>query len=225
MRRLALAVLLLAALPAAPAAAHQGNPNYRSIVHGITPRVPGLSVSVVNYDDHFLVHNASGRTVVVKGYDGEPYIRFEKDGTVQVNHNSPAYYLNVDRFGGASVPATANAKAAPNWQTVTQNGTYEWHDHRMHWMGKNVPPQVKNKNKTTKIFDYKVPLTAGGTPAHIAGTLFWKPEPGGGPPLSADIVLGLFTLAMIAFAIVVRRRRRGAEDGGTAEPPAPKEAW
>jgi hypothetical protein len=178
-------------------------------------------VSVVNYDDHFLLRNETHRRVVVYGYNGEPYVRLLPDGSVQVNHNSPAYYLNEDRFGAVKVPASASATATPDWHTDNKDGAYQWHDHRMHWMGKNLPPQVKDKGKRTRIFNYKIPLRVAGTPVHIAGTLWWQPEPGGGPPLAANIAFGLLALAIIAFTVIVRRRRRREEGAGT---PA-QEAW
>ena len=54
---LAVAVVLLAA---SPAAAHQGNPNYRSVVDSITPAVKGVTLHVLNYDDRFELTNHSG---------------------------------------------------------------------------------------------------------------------------------------------------------------------
>jgi hypothetical protein len=64
--RRALALAVVATLLAAPAAvAHQGNPNFRSIVHAVTPAVHGLKLQVLNYDDRFELTNRSGRTVTV----------------------------------------------------------------------------------------------------------------------------------------------------------------
>ena len=37
----------------------------------------------------------------------------------------------------------------------------------------------------TKVFDWAVPIEVGGERGAIAGTLFWTPLPGGGPPLGA----------------------------------------
>ena len=51
----------------------------------------------------------------------EPYARIAPDGTVLVNHNSPAFYLNTDRYGAVTVPKTANAKATPDWQRARQD--------------------------------------------------------------------------------------------------------
>ncbi len=212
-RALAVAALLLAVL--APASvAHQGNPNYRSVLRGVTPAQPGLKLVVVNYDDSFELTNRTGRTVVVQGYENEPYARVLPDGTVQVNRRSPASYLNDQRTGDAPVPASASAKAAPQWQTVDRTGRFIWHDHRMHWMGTARPAAVKDPGKKTKIFDYAIPLRVGDQKPTINGTLYWVGEPGGGPPTAAIALLALLLLGGIALVIVVRRRR--------AEPPAPK---
>ena len=57
-RAFALATLMLAAVPQL-AAAHQGNPNFRSIVHGFSPPVSGLTVQVIGYDAFMQLVNHS----------------------------------------------------------------------------------------------------------------------------------------------------------------------
>jgi hypothetical protein len=216
-RALALGVAV-ALLAASAAQAHQGNPNYRSVVDAITPAVKGLTLHVLNYDDRFELTNRSGRTVTVQGYDREPYARVLADGTVEVNKRSPAYYLNDDRFADVKVPASADPKAPPQWSVVDKTGSLQWHDHRMHWMSRSLPPQVKDKSRRTKVFDYAIPLRVGGQPASIRGTLFWQPDSGGGAPVGA--IAGLVALAVVALgAVVVVRRRR------SREPVEGAEAW
>lgn len=222
-RAAAVAALLLAA--ANPAAdAHQGDPSYRSIPSGVTPAVAGVQVEAVNYDDALQLTNRSARTVVIEGYDGEPYARLLPDGTVQVNRRSPAAYLNDERYGGSPVPASASAEAEPQWRTVDRTGRLIWHDHRMHWMGSGRPPAVKDPAVRTKVFDYRIPLRVDGRPATVAGTLFWVGEPGGGMPGWA--IAALLALAAAAFALVVIVRRRRRPPGGAAAAPGePGEAW
>ena len=101
-----LGVALLAALVACPAAAGHGGGaarGYTSIVKTVTPKLDGLTVRVVQGDDQLHVRNDSGREVVIQGYEGEPYLRFQADGDVYRNANSPATYLNEARYGGADV--------------------------------------------------------------------------------------------------------------------------
>jgi hypothetical protein len=57
------------------------------------------------------------------------------------------------READVTVPASAGASDPPQWQVIDKTGQFEWHDHRIHWMSPVTPPQVKNKNKLTKIFD------------------------------------------------------------------------
>src|SRR3954454_12828369 len=210
MRR-SLAVVALTALPApgATADAHQGNPNFSSTIRGVTPRVAGLHVQVLNGDDRLELLNTTGRTVVVDGYSGEPYARIAADGTVQINRNSPAYYLNDDRFGAVTVPDSADAKATPRWQAVDKTGRFQWHDHRIHWMSKVLPVQVKDKSKRTKVFDWTVPVRIDGQGGRIAGTLTWVPKPGGGPPTTAIAAMAALVLGGGAGGGGDRRRPRG----------------
>ena len=66
--------------------------------------MPGVEIEVLNYDDRLLLTNKSDETVLVRGYEREPYIRISGDGTVQVNKRSPSFYLNEDRFAQVEVP-------------------------------------------------------------------------------------------------------------------------
>jgi hypothetical protein len=215
--RAIVAATALLALAAAPAAsAHQGNPNYRSVIDRVTPSVKGLELQVLNFDDRLELQNDTQVPVVVQGYEGEPYARLLPDGTVQVNKRSSAYYLNNDRTGTEKVPASANPNAAPQWQVVDKAGRFQWHDHRIHWMGTGIPPQVKDhQGERTKVYDWNVPLQVGTQKGRIAGTLWWQPKPGGGVPVAAIIGLAAMALLGLLAVVVVRRRRAGT----------PVEAW
>lgn len=200
--------LCLAAVPAA--SAHEGNPSFRSTIRAIEPPASGVTAEIVNYDDSITLRNASGRTVAVEGYEGEPYVRIAADGTVAVNHNAPTYFLNEDRFAeGVDVPKSAGADAPPDWQTVDRTGRYVWHDHRIHWMSRSTPPQVEDDSERTKVFDWKVPLTVGDEQTTIAGSLIWVGEPASGFPIGAAVALGVVLLAGAASVVIVRRRRHG----------------
>ena len=211
----AAAVLLLAGAPAAPA--HEGNPNMRSQVTAITPVTDGVTVTVLDHDDRLLLHNRSGRTVVVLDYEDEPYARVRGDGTVEVNTSSEAFSLNDDRFGDVRVPEDLGEE--PRWKLVGRSGRFEWHDHRMHWMSQSTPPQVKDEDARTHIFDWKVPITVGGGRGQIAGTLDWVPLPGGGLPTGL-IWISAAVLIALCIGVFLLRRRRAAGEGSE-----PAEAW
>jgi hypothetical protein len=211
----------IAALLVSPGAAgaHGGNVKFRSQFESLSPAVEGVSVEVLNYDDRLLLVNRSGKTVAITGYEGEPYARLRADGTVDVNRRSPTHYLNEERYGGTPVPKSADPKAPPQWQTVARNGRFEWHDHRIHWMSKDtVPPQVKDQDKRTKVFDWRVPITVGSQRGSLVGTLFWQPAASSGVPAIAVIALVALALATLVLFLITRSRR--ARAGGR-----PRQAW
>jgi hypothetical protein len=221
--RAAALAALAAALLAPPALAHEGSPDYESLVRSVTPRIPGFAVEVLNGDDRLEVRNTGTATVTIEGYNDEPYLRLRPGGIVEANLRSPAQYLNQDRFTGAKVPASADPKAVAQWKVVARTGRYEFHDHRMHWMAMGVPQQVSDRSKRTKVFDWSVPLRAQGSSGAIAGELFWRGS-GGGAPLGAYVALAVVMLLGGASVLLVRRRRAAA-----AAEPGPgrreREAW
>jgi hypothetical protein len=175
----------------------------------VVPAVPGLEVRVLNYDDRLEMLNRTGRMVQIPGYDDEPYLRIGGTGKVEVNRRSPSYYVNTERYGLSAPPPQADSKAPPRWQTVSSTGRYEWHDHRIHYMAKATPPQVKDEGKRTEVFDWEVPMTVGGRPALIRGDLYWQPASSSGAPTGAIVAFGIFVLVTGAFmAFVTLRRRR-----------------
>lgn len=198
---------------AAPGADQGSNANYRSYVVGVTPAVPGLQVQVLAFADRLQVFNHTGRTVTIYGYQGEPYARLLPDGAVQLNVRSPALYLNTTFYGGGTVPAGANPASPPQWTTVYKTGTFQWHDHRIHWASPELPPQVKDTSKRTLIVNWKVPITVGGQSGAIAGQLYWTPS-ASRASATAYVVLGVVALLGIVLVLVVRRRRTRPPAGG-----------
>lgn len=198
-----------ALLVGAPAAlAHQGSPNFLSQVNAAPP---GVNVTVLSRDDRLLLQSDGGHTVVIEGYSEEPYARIDPDGTVSVNTDSEAYYINEERDGQVPVPDGVDSKGEPQWKEVSKTGRFEWHDHRMHWMSKSDPEQVKDKRVRTKVFDWKLPVVVDGKPGAISGTLFWTPTPGSSVPWVLIIGLTAAVIGVLVTLTVLRHRRRSAE--------------
>ena len=205
-RALLLTVLVgvLVLLPGAPALADPARPtHFRSTVTAITSAegadLSGVHAEVVGGDAYLVLTAPGGRTVEVPGYDGEPYLRFRPDGTVQVNTRSPARWLNDARYGDVTVPATADAAAPPAWETVAEDGTYAWHDHRIHFMSPALPPGVDpDAGAPQQVLTWEVPLLLAEVPATITGELDWLPGPGPTVP----VLLALLTL--VAAGVLVR---------------------
>ena len=212
-----LVVLSVLALGNSGAWAHQGDPNYRSELAGVEPvgLGDGLDFSVGNYDDFIALSNRSGRTVIVEGYRGEPYLRFLGDGAVEANTRSPAWFANRDRYAESRIPNRADPDSPPRWKKVGGEGRYAWHDHRSHWMGRGVPPQVTDRSLRTEVFDYTVPIRVGGRPAALTGTLFWVGS-GGGTPTWPFLLLG--GLVLVGGGWIFARGRREPRPGQPAGP-------
>jgi hypothetical protein len=208
-----------ALLVSAPVAlAHEGSPNFLSQINQVTPDVTGVDVEVLNRDDRLLLRNNSSGTVIIEGYEGEPYARLEPDGKVFVNTDSTAYYINEERDGKVEVPDSADSKGEPRWEEVAKTGRFEWHDHRMHWMSEEDPEVVTDKDVRTKVYDWDVPIEVDGRRGAIAGTLFWTPVPSSGPPILLIVIVLAVTIPLCIAVMIVRRRR--------AEPAEPAtEAW
>jgi hypothetical protein len=222
--RAALAAIttLLWLLAASSALGHEGNTNFRSEIESVRPSVPGVSFEVLNYDSDIELIDRSGHAVTVYGYEGEPYARILPDGSVQMNQRSPATYLNENRYAEATVPKSADPNAPPVWKTVDDSGTLIWHDHRMHYMAKGTPPQVKDESKRTKVFDYEIPLRIDGRTGAIDGTLFWV-----GPADTSKtpfLIVGATIVVFGGAGVLILRRRRGEERGPGGNSPT-GEAW
>ena len=218
LRRLSLLGVLVAALAAAPNGfADAGSPNYSSKLISVAPNVKGLTVRVVDGDDAIELRNATGLNVVVPGYENEPYLRFLVNGRVEVNVNSPAKYLNEERYGGVTVPKTASPKATPRWQLIAQGGAYTWHEHRVHWMSTNRPPKVEasDGSKLEKVFDWVVPMSVGGERVKASGTLWWVPT---GQLAKADALIAAATAKQAQEAKAEAQAQAQAQ---TEEEPAP----
>jgi LPXTG-motif cell wall-anchored protein len=187
--------------------------HYRSEITFIAPDVRGLSIEVLEFADRLVARNHTGKTVTIYGYSGEPYARVQPNGTTEQNVRSPAVYLNTNFYGNVTVPPSAGASLPPKWVVVDRAGTFEWHDHRIHWMSPVTPPQVKDTSKRTKIFDWSVPIAVGAQKGVVDGQLFWVPD-SSKAPVAAIVAI---VLLAIAFVLFVRRRRKS--------PPHEHEAW
>jgi hypothetical protein len=209
-----------------PIADQGSNYHYRSEITSIAPDVKGLSIEVLEFADRLVLTNHTGETVTVYGYSGEPYARVQSNGTTEQNTRSPAVYLNTNFYGNVTVPPSASTHLAPAWVVVDRTGTFEWHDHRIHWMSPVTPPQVRDEGKRTLIFHWSVPISVGGQRGVVAGQLFWVPD-SSEAPVAAIVALVVIVLLALGFVVWVRWRRArlggpGASGDGVGKV---EEAW
>jgi hypothetical protein len=213
-RAIARAVVVLLALLAAlavcgPASAHVGGgaagSDFDGRVLAVRPDVPGLSVRILQFGDELELVNGTDREVLVPGYSDEPYLRIGPDG-VWRNANSPATYINLDRFGRTPLPDRADSQAEPEWEQVSTEPHYVWHDHRTHWMSENVlPPQVAaDPGRSHTVSEWTVPLLHGDTEVTVTGELTWSPPP---PPWLVWPLYALPLLLALAAGLLARTPR------------------
>ena len=77
---------------------------------------------------------------------------------------------------------------------------------------------MKDKDKRTKVFDWRVPIRVGSERAQLTGKLFWQPASASGVPAAAVVALAVLVAATLVLFVLTRRRRvpRGAKRPGQA---------
>ena len=196
------------AFGAAPAGAHGlsgAQPtNFASRVRSVAPEVPGLRVAVRELGARFEVRNDTRFDVLVLGYEGEPYLRVGPGGVYE-NRRSPSVFLNRSQTVTASVPASYDAHAAPEWRRIGSGHKVSWHDHRVHWMGASVPPAVHDSpGRTHLVSNWVVELRFRGQAVTVRGDLRWVPGPSVVPRLALALIVAV-GVTLFGFA-----RRWGA---------------
>jgi hypothetical protein len=221
LRRTAAAAAAAVALVLAGAAAAHGptatRGGYISHISALEPGVLGVLVNVIGTDDWLRLSNYSGKEVVILGYQGEPYLRFERKGGVFQNVRSPAVYVNRFRDMRGIPPATADPNAEPTWRKIADGASYRWRDHRIYWVRSEPPPGVQaNPDQIQHVFSWRVPGHADGKRFAITGILGYAPPLGDGdggrdwtwPIFAAGTALAIALVA--AGQWVARRRSRRA---------------
>ena len=226
MRGLRLTVLLATAAVAvltmaSPAAAHgRGSDatNYRSRVVE-APDLPGVTWRIYGGDEYLGVRNESDQEVAVLGYEDEPYLRVGPEGVFE-NRNSPATYLNADRFAATTPPPEAGPDAEPDWVRIGDGPAHAWHDHRTHWMSPQPPPPVRDAPGTEQVVALRegtdtwgVPFQYGGATLEVQGRLVWVPAPPPWPWVAVALVL-------VAPAVLGLRAGRAGSTAALVRPAA-----
>jgi hypothetical protein len=168
--------------------------------------------------------------VTVLGYQGEPYLRVGPAG-VLANLNSQATYLNKSRQGNAPIPPDlpTDPNAPPRWEQVSSGHVARWHDHRIHWMGSSLPPDVRRAPGQVHVQAvWQVGLRQGSLPVTVTGELRWVPGPSPWPWVFGALVVAVGcvvlgrlpqwgpTLAAAVAVLVVADVAHSAGIAGTA---------
>ena len=176
-RRLAALAALALLVPAPAASAHGGAAaavDFRSRVLAVPP---GVAVRVVGGDDRLLVRRTGAATVLVRGYEGEPFLRLDAEG-VWRNDASLAARLSGSRYGAPAAVGDGDPNAPPRWTRIGRGRSVEYHDHRIHWMASQLPSAVRGARATPRLIErWSVPVEVGGRAGVISGRLDYVPPP------------------------------------------------
>lgn len=142
--------------------------NTEAIVTSVSPQLPdGVKMDIVGTDT-FVRVRSDGHSVIIPGYEQEPYIEVLETNEVRVNVNSITYLLNQTRYG-SDVPEITTDEV--KWETVSNNGEYMWHDHRVHWMSQK-PPAIMNDDGL--IQTWVILLTVDSANVTVNGELYLR---------------------------------------------------
>jgi hypothetical protein len=192
---------------------------YRSTITAIEPSIPGLVLAVTKAGESVTLTNHTGKTVVVIGYTGEDYLRITPTG-VDENIASLSSSLNGSLIieGLPQEKEQANQQR-PKWRHVSDQPTFTWHDHRIHWMAQQRPPVVAaDPHHAHKVFAWKIPLTVNGEPVTVKGELDWKGIQGLSTFVIVLIALASTTGVAMAVAIAVTMRKEYLATRAQADP-------
>ncbi len=192
---LALGVVLsgVGVVDASPAAADGAGPTrFESVIDDVQPDLDEVEVSIVGGDAFLQVAADEGTEVSIGGYDGEPYLRIDADGSVWQNQRSPSVYLNATRDGSAGrFPQGVASGAAPEWEQVGDGGVVAWHDHRIHWMLEEDP----TVGTDGLVQEWELPIVVDDTEVDVTGRLLLK---GSVVPWAAGVALVAAVGALVA---------------------------
>lgn len=195
---LAAGVILAAAFSTPVFADPAGPTDYRSEVVSVDPATDDIDVEIIGGDSFVQLTAQPGTDVMVVGYQGEPYLWFRPDGTVAENRNAPTRYQNLSRYGD-DAPASADAKAAPDWREVASDHRWAWHDHRAHWMQTTRPLGAAPGDQ---ILEAVVPLVVNDAEVSVTVASTWQPAPSPVP-----VWLGAIAGGLVAVGWWVNRQR------------------
>jgi hypothetical protein len=210
--RSAAAAMVWMAGSALPAAAHgvsgTASSNYRTTLDAIAPEPTGFVIEVIEAGRRLELRYLRGQPVIVRGYDGEPYLRVGPDG-VEENLQSPATYVNRTMSGTAPLPDGLQPDGPPRWRRSGSEPVARWHDHRTHWMGAEPPDAVRaDPSLVLNISDWELDVVQGDTVHRVTGRLDWVPGPSATAPLVGATFLGLVPVALALWAGPRASRRR-----------------
>ncbi len=163
-----------------PAGAHEGDPGIQTLITGIQPVLPGVSITTIQdaIAPALSAVNDSGDELEVLGPDGVPFLRLGRTGAFG-NITSPAFFLSAAPSGETSVPSSARPGKRPVWVALSRKPAWAWYDQRVPGIT-TAAPAVRARPEPTRLASFSIPLLYGGRGARAQGEVDYRP-PRGGP--------------------------------------------
>ncbi len=149
----------------------------------------GVTARVIDGNRKLQLTVSPPHTVVVEGYGGEPFLRFDGSG-VSVNERSLTAVANKLTERGAT-PALGKG-ARPRWRSISGDHAFAWHDHRLAVVAGSMAG-------TGRVGSWSIPLRVDGAPVRVQGGLWHSPA----APVWPWLILVLAAVGM-AIAVAVR---------------------
>jgi len=200
---IASAGLALVVVGASPAAAHTVTgvfpTDYRSEIIGVNPRLPGVSVRLLDLGNRIELVNRSAVDVVVLGYQQEPYLRVGPSGVFE-NRRSPSVALNSVTASNTTPTTTLSpvtgVPTEPSWRRTGDGHSVRWRDRRTRWASP-APAAVKAAPGQTQVVvpQWLIGLRQGTQGASVSGRITYVPGPSPWPWVAVAVVLLGVTVA------------------------------
>jgi hypothetical protein len=174
-----------------------------AIVSPLQGRLPGLFIA-----------GPGGRTIIVRGLDGRPFLRLGPGGT-DVDPSSPSWAIDRQARG----LAVQASRPRPGWVHLSDQPSVTWLDPRLD--SPASPPNGIHQSGVAR--HWSIPIDADTQPLALTGTIEWIPSGSSHTPSSASWIAwtvgaALATTAVALLALLallaVRRRRRGSGPSG-----------
>jgi hypothetical protein len=149
---------------------------------------PGVRARVLDGDRKLELTVDPPRTVIVRGYGDEPFLRFSRRGA-EVNLDSPTAV--ADKLTPRGAIPVMSLTAPPRWSLLTSGHRLTWHDHRL-------GPRPGGGTAVRGVAEWSIPIVVDGSPRRIEGELWRAGKPAIWPWL-------LVWLVSLAAAVAVAR--------------------
>lgn len=165
---LSLSVVLLA-VPAAPALAHEADPRIVTTIDEVTPALPAVVVVQVqaNVAAQLVVANPTSTVLEAVGTGDRPFLRISSAGVF--GDIASEDFLRTTNPNGA-LPKVTTGPA--RWVQLSAGNSWGWYDHRLHPRDLPAPADTQ---RASRLAGFEVPLAYGGQRHVVRGSVSFRP--------------------------------------------------